>query len=319
MTLPPLPTAVPRLPLTDGERIPQVGFGLFRVPPEDTAKAVMHGLKIGYRLIDTAAVYRNEVEVRAGLERGEVDRADVFITTKVWNHGHAATLRAFDRSLKRLGSDYVDLYLIHWPFPSEHRYVETWKALTQLNADGRARSIGVSNFGLNELERIIEETGVVPAINQIELHPRFQQSELRRFHAERGIVTEAWSPLAQAKAISDPAIRELASTHNRPPAQIILRWHVQIGNVVIPKSVTPERLKENLSIFDFELTEEEMRRLADLDIGQRVGPDPATFAGPSNVRRAVTELQERYPATGRLIRSAKKALSLGRKAPTRHS
>jgi 2,5-diketo-D-gluconate reductase A len=307
------PPPVPYLTLRDGNRIPQLGFGLL-VPPEDAFETVLHGLRTGYRSIDTAAAYRNEVAVRKALERSGIEREEVFITTKLWNHGRDAALRAFERSLRRLGGEYVDLYLIHWPFPAQNRYVETWKALTELNAEGRALSIGVSNFHIEQLERIIDSTGVVPAINQIELHPRFQQEELRRFHSQRGIATEAWSPLGQGKTMRDPAIREVASRHNRTPAQIVLRWQVQLGNVAIPKSVTPGRIEENFRIFDFELNEEDMRSLADLDVGQRVGPDPAGFARSSGVHHAIEEVRERYPAVEPLIRRAKKALSLVGKA-----
>lgn len=299
------------LALNDGNRMPQLGFGL-SVPPEDAVRTVLYGLEAGYRSIDSAAAYGTEVSVREALERSGVNRADVFITTKLFNHGRDAALRAFERSLGRLGSDYVDLYLIHYPFPAQNRYVETWKALTELKTDRRARSIGVSNFQIEHLERIIDATGVVPAINQIELHPRFQQGELRLFHSEHGIVTEAWSPLAHGQAIHDPVIGELARRHNRTAAQIVLRWHAQLGHIVVPKSVTPERLVENSRIFDFELNDEDVRRVADLDAGQRVGPDPATFVAPSGAHRAVTDLRERYPAAEPLIRAAKKALLLGR-------
>jgi len=204
----------------------------------------------------------------------------VFVTTKLWNnsHGRDGALRAFERSLGRLGLDYVDLYLIHWPVPSRDLYVETWQALTEIQADGRARSIGVSNFNISHLERIIDATGQVPAVDQVELHPYFQQPELRRFHAERGIRTEAWSPLAQGQLLDDPAIRDIAQGLGRSPAQVVLRWHVQLGNVVIPKSVTPTRIEENFRIFDFELTDEQMKAISGLDKDERIGPDPEEFA-----------------------------------------
>jgi len=275
-------TSIPRLELNDGHTIPQLGFGVFQIPPEETRQAVRFALDTGYRLIDTAAAYGNEAEVGEAVAQSGLPRHDVFVTTKLWNddQGHAEAVRAFEHSLDRLDMDYVDLYLIHWPAPARGQYVETWKALCELRQDGRVRSIGVSNFTVENLERIIEATGVVPAVNQIELHPRLGQSELRRFHAEKGIVTEAWSPLERGgQLLSEPSVVEIASRHGRTPAQIALRWHVQLGNVVIPKSVTPARIEENFRIFDFELSDEEMATIASLDCGQRTGPDPATFGG----------------------------------------
>lgn len=272
-------TAIPQLDLVDGRQIPQLGFGVFQVPPEDTAATVKRALEVGYRSIDTAAAYGNEAGVGEAIRESGLDRGDVFVTTKLWNddHGHDAALQAFDASLERLGFDYVDLYLIHWPVPSDDRYVETWEALCELKASGRARSIGVSNFMIEQLERIID-AGEIPVVNQIELHPHFQQGELRRYHDDHDILTEAWSPLGQGQGIlDDPKIAEIASAHDRTPAQVVLRWHVQIGDVVIPKSVTAERIEENFRIFDFELSEEEMETFATLDSGRRIGPDPATF------------------------------------------
>jgi 2,5-diketo-D-gluconate reductase A len=273
-------SAVPYLEMNDGHRIPQLGFGVFQVPSDETAEAVSLALATGYRLIDTAAAYRNEAGTGQAIRDSALPREDLFVTTKLWNngHGHDAALRAFDRSLERLGFDYVDLYLIHWPVPANDLYVETWQALTELKTDGRARSIGTSNFNREHLERIIEATGVLPAVNQVELHPRFQQAELRRFHSAQGILTEAWSPLAQAQLLDEPAIREIAERHGRSPAQIVLRWHIQLRNVVIPKSVTPSRIEENFRLFDFELADEEMAAIEQLDAGQRIGPDPATFS-----------------------------------------
>ncbi|MBV9798743.1 MAG: aldo/keto reductase [Solirubrobacterales bacterium] len=272
-------TLVPSLHLNDGRQIPQLGFGVFQVPPEDTAEIVAHALRTGYRSIDTAAMYDNEAGVGEAIARSELDRTEVFITTKVWSsdHGHDAALQAFERSLERLGQDYVDLYLIHWPAPAQGKYVETWQALTELNAEGRARSIGVSNFQPEHLDRIIDATGVVPTVNQIELHPRLQQRQLRRYHDEHNIRTEAWSPLGKGTLLGDPTIESIASRLRRTPAQIVLRWHIQLGNVVIPKSVTPGRIEENFQIFDFELTEDQMREVEQLDSGERTGPDPDTF------------------------------------------
>jgi 2,5-diketo-D-gluconate reductase A len=273
-------TAVPYLDLGDGHRIPQLGFGVFQVPPEDTAEIVRHALKTGYRSIDTAAAYENEAGVGEALSESGLQREEVFITTKLWNsdQGHDSALRAFERSLERLGLEYVDLYLIHWPAPDKGKYVETWQAFTELRSEDRARSIGVSNFLPEHLERIVDATGVVPALNQIELHPRLQQAELRRVHERHGILTEAWSPLGQGAVLDEPAIEEIAKAHDRTPAQVVLRWHIQLGNVVIPKSVTPERIEENFRIFDFELAEDEMNALAELEARERTGPDPRRFS-----------------------------------------
>jgi 2,5-diketo-D-gluconate reductase A len=273
--------SVPSLKLNDANRIPQLGYGVFQVPPEDTAEVVTHALRTGYRSIDTAAAYRNESGVGEAIASSGLQRDELFITTKLWNNdqGRNRALRAFQASLERLGQEYVELYLIHWPAPTAGKFVDTWKALTELKRDGRARSIGVSNFREQDIERIVDATGVVPAVNQIELHPRFQQARLRRFHGELGIVTEAWSPLGQGSLIDDDTIGEIASRHGRTPAQVMLRWHIQLGNVVIPKSVTPERIEENLRIFDFELVEEDMRAIAALDSDDgRLGPEPATMS-----------------------------------------
>lgn len=272
--------SIPQLALNDGNRIPQLGFGVFLVPPEQTSEVVQLALRTGYRAVDTAAMYRNEEGVADAIARSGLQRSEVFITTKVWNndHGRDRALRAFERSIERLRSDYVDLYLIHWPAPAQGLYMETWQALTEIKADGRARSIGVSNFQIDHLERIIEETGVVPAVNQIELHPRLQQGELRSFDSEHGIVTEDWSPLGRGRILDEPVIRQIAAAVERTPAQVVLRWHIQLGNVVIPKSVTPARIDENFHIFDFELDEGQMAEISGLDAGGRIGPDPATFA-----------------------------------------
>lgn len=273
-------TSVPYVDLNDGNRMPQLGFGVFQVPAEDTAETVGHALRTGYRSIDTAAAYGNEEGVRDGLQASGLDRGEVFITTKLVNrdHGRDRTRKAFEQSFSNLGGGYINLYLIHWPVPRNDRYVETWETLCALREEGQVRSIGVSNFQIEHLDRIIEATGVVPTVNQIELHPRLQQVELRRFHGERGIATEAWSPLGKGELLDDPVIEEMASEHDRTPAQVVLRWHIQLGNVVIPKSVTPSRIEENFRVFDFELSDGEMKRLSELDRGERTGPDPDTFA-----------------------------------------
>jgi diketogulonate reductase-like aldo/keto reductase len=272
-------TSVPFLDLNDGNRMPQLGFGVFQVPAGETAETVGHALETGYRSIDTAAAYGNEEGVRDGLLTSGLDRGEVFITTKLSgdDHGRDRARHAFAESIEKLGGDYIDLYLIHWPIPGRDLYLETWETLCSFREPGSVRSIGVSNFQIEHLERIIDATGVVPAVNQIELHPRLQQAELRRFHAERGILTEAWSPLGKGELLDDPVIEEIASAHERTPAQVVLRWHIQLGNVVIPKSVTPSRIEENFRVFDFALSADEMGRLGELDRGERTGPDPDTF------------------------------------------
>jgi 2,5-diketo-D-gluconate reductase A len=273
-------TSVPYLHLNDGNRIPQLGFGVFQVPPQDTAGVVTHALRTGYRSIDTAAMYRNEAGVGEAISESGLDRDDLFITTKLANeeHGHDKALHAFEQSLQRLGLEYLDLYLIHWPRPAEGKFVETWEAFIELKKAGRARSIGVSNFRVQDIEEIIDATGVAPAVNQIELHPRFQQAELRREHQKRDIVTEAWSPLGQGALLDDDTISKIASDHERTPAQVILRWHIQLGNVAIPKSVTPERIEENFQVLQFELSDEDLRAIAKLDSEDgRIGPDPSNF------------------------------------------
>jgi 2,5-diketo-D-gluconate reductase A len=273
---------IPNVPLTDGEHIPQLGFGVFQVPPDQTAEAVTRALLTGYRHVDTAAAYRNEGAVGQAVHAAGLQRNDVYITTKCPNdqQGFELAKRALRESLNRLEMEHVDLYLIHWPVPSQDKYVETWKALIELQQEGLTRSIGVSNFQQPHLERVINETGVTPVVNQIELHPRFQQVGLRREHADLGIVTEAWSPLAQGAVLKDPAIMEIAQTHGKTPAQVVIRWHLQLGNVVIPKSVTPERIEANLDVFDFTLSATEMEAIEVLDAGERTGPDPDTFVRP---------------------------------------
>ena len=274
--------SVPVVTLRDGAKIPQLGFGVFQVPPEDTAAVVDKALATGYRHVDTAAAYENEAGVGQALHASGLDRGDVFITTKCFNddHGYEQATRALRASLDRLEMDYVDLYLIHWPVPSQDRYVETWKAFIEAQEQGLVRSIGVSNFQPAHLERLVQETGVTPSINQVELHPRLGQAGLRRTHADLGVVTEAWSPLAQGEVLDDPVITSIAEARERTAGQVVLRWHIQLGNVVIPKSVTPDRIQQNLHVFDFELSDEEMSEIESLDVGERTGPDPDTFVRP---------------------------------------
>ncbi|HKS49074.1 MAG TPA: aldo/keto reductase [Amycolatopsis sp.] len=270
---------VPAIVLNNGVEIPQLGFGVWQVPADETAKVVGLAIEAGYRSIDTAAAYQNEAGVGEAIRACGLPREQLFVTTKLWNsdQGYDSTLRAFDTSLAKLGLDYLDLYLIHWPLPQRDKYVDTWRAFEKLHADGRIRAIGVSNFQIAHLERLSGETSVVPAVNQIELHPRLPQAELRTFHAEHGIATEAWSPLAQGALLADPAVTGLASKYGKTPAQIVLRWHLQLGNIVIPKSVTRTRIRENIDVFDFELADDDLMVLGELDKGTRTGPDPETF------------------------------------------
>jgi 2,5-diketo-D-gluconate reductase A len=272
-------TEVPALTLHDGVEIPQLGFGVFQIPAEETQERVEEALAVGYRHVDTAAAYGNEAEVGAAIAASGVRHEDVFVTTKLWNseQGYDSALRAFDASLERLGTGHVDLYLIHWPQPQRGLFLDTWRAFERIHEEGGARSIGVSNFRVEDLERLDAEAERQPTVNQIELHPRFQQDELRAWHADHEIATEAWSPLAQGDLLEDDTIATVAAHHDRTPAQVILRWHLQVGNVVIPKSRTPERIRENFEVFDFELSEDDMAALERLDTGGRIGPDPSTF------------------------------------------
>ncbi|HTX45418.1 MAG TPA: aldo/keto reductase [Solirubrobacteraceae bacterium] len=273
---------VPTVRLNDGEEIPQLGFGVFQVPPKDTAEAVTLALQAGYRHVDTAAAYGNEAGVGQAVHAAGLERDEVYITTKCFNddHGYDQAKRALRASLERLEMQHVDLYLIHWPVPAHDKYVETWQAFIDLQKEGLTRSIGVSNFQSEHLERIIEETGVTPTVNQVELHPRFQQQGLRHEHAERGIATEAWSPLAQGQVLDDPVIVEIAEAHGKTPGQVVIRWHLDIGNIVIPKSVTPARIEENFDVFDFQLTAAQLQAIEELDAGERIGPNPDTFIRP---------------------------------------
>ena len=275
-----MPT-VPKLAFNNGVQIPQVGFGVFLIPADETKAAVTTALECGYRHFDTARAYENESAVGEAISDSGLDRSELFVTTKCWNEdqGFDQARKAFDASMDRLGLEYLDLYLIHWPVPSKDLYVETWRAFEEIYSEGRVRSIGVSNFQPAHLERLFNETDVVPAINQIELHPWLQQSELRAFHREHGIVTEAWSPLATGGDFLDnPVIVSIAKKHDVSPAQVILRWHLDLGNVIIPKSVNRDRMVSNLDLFDFSLDAEDTAQVADLDAGRRVGPDPDTLS-----------------------------------------
>ncbi len=271
----------PTLELNNGVRIPQLGFGVFPIPPEETAQAVRTALETGYRHIDTAQMYRNEAGVGAGIAESGCAREDVFVTTKLANdaHGHDNAITALEGSLRRFGFDYVDLYLIHWPLPHKDNYVRTWLGFEDILRAGKARAIGVSNFQPAHLDRLAEETGTVPAVNQIELHPALQQPALREYHQEHGIATEAWSPLARAAVLGDPVLTRLAEKHGRTAAQVVLRWHVQLGNIVFPKSSSPDRMRQNLDVFGFALDDEDMAEIGRLDEGRRTGADPDTFTG----------------------------------------
>jgi 2,5-diketo-D-gluconate reductase A len=267
----------PAVVLNDGRSMPQFGLGVFQAPPEITADIVRKAVDIGYRGVDTAAAYRNEEGVGEALD----GRPDIFVTTKLWNadHGFDEALRAFEQSARKLRRHALDLYLIHWPRPRVNRYAQSWKALVRLKSEGRSHSIGVSNFNRDHLERIIEETGVKPAVNQIELHPRFQQRPLRAFHDQHGIRTESWSPLGRGSLLSDPAIVTIAAKHGKTPAQVVIRWHLESGLIVIPKTVRVERLRENIGALGFRLDDDDMRRIDALDSPDgRIGPDPATAA-----------------------------------------
>ena len=268
---------IPAIELAGGVEIPQFGLGVFQVPPEDTFENVTTAIAAGYRHIDTAKAYGNEAEVGQAVRASGLAREAFFITTKLWNDDHGDAVGALKTSLGRLELDHVDLYLIHWPAPGQNRYVEAWQGLIEAQELGLVRAIGVSNFQPAHLRRIVDETRVTPAVNQVELHPLLTQPGLRREHADRGIVTEAWSPLAQGAALTEAAVTEIAEAHERTPGQVVLRWHVQLGNVVFPKSMTPERIEQNIDIWDFELSHDEMERIGALDRGERTGPDPDAF------------------------------------------
>jgi 2,5-diketo-D-gluconate reductase A len=276
-------TGVPQIELNDGNRIPQLGFGVFQIDPSETVEAVKCALEVGYRHIDTAEMYGNEREVGEAIRQSGTGRGEVFVTSKLNNSFHEPddARRAFAGTLEALGFDHLDLFLIHWPLPTlyDGDFVSTWRTLEEFKADGRTRSIGVSNFQVDHLERLAAETGTVPAVNQIELHPYFQNREVRAYDEEHGIATEAWSPIAQGEVLDDSEIGEIAGRVGRTPAQVVLRWHVERGNIVFPKSTTPERIRENFEIFDFELEDSDLERIDELDRGEagRTGPHPDKF------------------------------------------
>ncbi|MET7765425.1 aldo/keto reductase [Streptomyces sp. NPDC005393] len=271
---------VPFITLNNGVRMPQLGFGVWQVPDDEAQVAVRNALEAGYRSIDTAAIYGNEEGTGKALAASGIARDELFVTTKLWNsdQGYDSALRAFDTSLTKLGLDYVDLYLIHWPLPEVDKYVDTWKAFEKIYAEGRAKAIGLSNFHPAHIQRLLSETSIAPVIDQVELHPQLQQADLRAFNSRHDIVTEAWSPLGQGKGLlENPKLAAIAAKHGKSPAQVVLRWHLDLGNVVIPKSVTPSRIKENLDVFDFELDSEDLSTIDAMDAGNRLGPDPDTF------------------------------------------
>ncbi|WP_138418256.1 aldo/keto reductase [Sinomonas gamaensis] len=272
---------IPTVTLNNGVQMPQLGFGVFKVAPDECAAAVSEALKVGYRSIDTAAIYKNEEGVGKAIAESGIARDELFVTSKLWNgeQGYDSTLRAFEVSLQKLGLDYLDLYLIHWPTPDRGLYPDTWRAFETLYKDGRIRAIGLSNFQPNHISRILEVGSVVPAVNQIELHPYLTQTQLRKLHHELGIHTEAWSPLGQGLILEDPLILSLADKYERTPAQVVLRWHLQAGTVTIPKSVTPARIRENFEVFDFELDSADAIAIDGLDRAHRTGLDPDTFHG----------------------------------------
>jgi len=272
-------SAVPTLALNNGQAIPQLGFGVFQIDPADTRRATLAALEVGYRHIDTAEMYGNEQGVGEAVRESGLDRSEVFVTSKLNNgfHKREDALAAFDTSLSTLGFDYLDLFLIHWPLPAVGDFVETWKALEEMHASGRVKTIGVSNFQQHHLQRLFDETGTVPAVNQIEVHPYLTQDDLRAFNTAHGIVTEAWSPIAQGKVLGDPVITAIADRVGRSAAQVTLRWHLQRGDVVFPKSVTRSRVEENFALFDFELTADDVAAITALNRDERTGPNPDEF------------------------------------------
>jgi 2,5-diketo-D-gluconate reductase A len=276
-------TSIPDITLNNGQTIPQFGFGVFQIEPKDTVAAVSTALEAGYRHIDTAEMYGNETEVGEAIASSGLDRGEVFVTSKLSNDAHEPdeARQAFEETLKALGTDYVDLFLIHWPLPTRYGgdFVQTWQTLEEFYREGRARSIGVSNFQPQHLRRLHGETQIIPAVNQIEVHPYLTQDDVRALCVEHQIAVEAWSPLGQGSVLDDPVVRTIAERNSKIPAQVVLRWHIQRGDIVFPKSVTPDRIRENIDIFDFELTADDHEVITALDRGMRVGPDPDTFAG----------------------------------------
>ncbi|TFC29789.1 aldo/keto reductase [Cryobacterium sp. TMT2-18-3] len=272
-------TSVPRITLNNGETIPQLGFGVYQIEPADTRRSTLAALEVGYRHIDTAEMYGNEQGVGEAVRESGLDRADVFVTSKLNNgfHSRSDALAAFEQTLETLGFDYLDLFLIHWPLPAVGDFVETWKALEEMHASGRVKTIGVSNFQPQHLRRLLDETGTVPAVNQIEVHPYLTQDNVRAFNTQHGIVTEAWSPIAQGRVLGDPVITAIAGRLGRSAAQVTLRWHLQRGDIVFPKSVTRSRVEENFALFDFELTADDLAAITALNRNERTGPDPDEF------------------------------------------
>jgi 2,5-diketo-D-gluconate reductase A len=272
-------TVVPSITLNNGVTIPQLGFGVFQIDPADTRQAVLTALQAGYRHIDTAQMYGNEQQVGEAVRESGVDRDDVFVTSKLSNRFHARddALGAFDQTMKDLGFDYLDLFLVHWPMPDVGDYVQTWQAMEEIYKSGRVKAIGVSNFQRSHLRRLFDETGTVPAVNQVEVHPYLTQDDLRAFNAQNGIETEAWSPIAQGKVLDDAVLTRIAEKHGKSSAQVTLRWHIQRGDIVFPKSVTPSRVTENFEVFDFELADDEMKEITGLNRDERTGADPDTF------------------------------------------
>jgi 2,5-diketo-D-gluconate reductase A len=273
------PRTVPAVALNDGTTIPQIGFGLWQVPPSEAEVATAGALRVGYRHLDSAAVYANEAEAGAALAKSGLAREDVYVTTKLWNpdHGYDEAMRAFDTSMTKMGFEQLDLYLIHWQCKQHGKFIDTWRALIDLQKSGRVKSIGVSNFKEPALRQLIDATGVIPVLNQIELHPWLPQLDMRAVHAEYGIATESWSPLASGQLIDDPTLAAIAAKHSKSTAQVMIRWHLQQGLIVLPKSVTPARIAENIDVFGFQLDDEDMATIAGMENGHRTGPDPDDF------------------------------------------